>query len=80
MKMHERLRVIRASRVAPSERHLLTVIACYLGEHDDGPAFPSVGTMAKETGYAESQVHNLLRSMLASGLITRKEGGPTAAK
>lgn len=78
MKLHERLKVIRASRLAPSERHLITVIACYLGEKDDGPAFPSVTTMAKETGYAESQVHNLLRSMLASGLITRVDGGRRA--
>ena len=78
MKLHERLKAIRSSRIAPSERHLITVIACYLGEHDDGPAYPSVTTMAKETGYAESQVHNLLRSMLASGLIAREEGGKRA--
>lgn len=52
----------------PTARHVLLVLANYAGKTGRG-AYPSVGTLARETGLSERTVQSKLKHLLSSGLI-----------
>lgn len=62
----------------PSARHVLLCLSNYAGKSGQA-AFPSVSTLATDTGYSERTVQYRLRDLEASGLIVRGNQAIAAA-
>lgn len=52
----------------PGHRHVLLLMADRAGDDGDG-SFPSVGTLAEETGYSERTIQRILRELVVVGAI-----------
>jgi DNA-binding FadR family transcriptional regulator len=62
------LKAIRASDLSPTERHVLRLLEDY-ADNDTGHAYPSVRTIARDTGYSRSTIETALDSLQAKGWL-----------
>jgi hypothetical protein len=73
MMLWQRLAAIKSSKVEPSARLMLVMIAEHMA--DDRPTcWASVETLAEETGYCERQSRVILAALESRGLISRRWG------
>ena len=73
MMLWQRLAAIKSSKVEPSAKLMLVMLAEHMA--DDRPTcWASVETLAEETGYCERQARAILTSLDSRGLISRRWG------
>ncbi len=77
MSARVRAYVAMHSQLTGPAKNVLLQIAHY-ADGDGGNAFPSVGTLAKDTGYSESTIHRALRAAQDHGELKVEVGGGRA--